>query len=97
MSNGFDTVRAFSLYFESHVTVEPLEPRSSQAFLFEELCKKHKFRPAMLLMQKDRAATQERSNKDAFCTGHDLDGLRLAGRTMQLLSDLSKAGIKPKC
>lgn len=55
-------------YYESHVTIEPVFGERLE--LFAQVCSTYKFKAAKLLMQKDRADTPERSNKDTFCTGH---------------------------
>lgn len=55
------------IYYEVHVTIEPVEDERLKRF--EEICKEHKFRVANLIMVKNRKVTDERSNRDQFCTG----------------------------
>lgn len=74
------------LYYEGHVTIEPvfghrLEQASALAQLFG-------FRIASLLMQKDRVATPERSDKDTFMTGHSKYEGNLTSRMKALIKTL---------
>lgn len=57
-----------SLYYECHVTIEPVFGERLDEF--SELCGEHNFHVAKLLMQKRAEDTPERSAKDSFCTGH---------------------------
>ena len=76
--------------YEAHITIEPVfGERFDQ---FERCCAPYKFRPAELLMQKQRAVTPERSNKDSFCTGHSKDYKDIYIRTCQLVTDLKESG-----
>lgn len=63
------------LYYECHITVEPLYEATRQAE-FAETCADFGFRPAKLLMQKGN--TLETSHRDAFATtrGSDYDDVR---------------------
>jgi len=54
-------------YFEIHVTIEPVEGERLE--LFKTICFKHGFRVADLIMVKKRKITEERSDRDQFCTG----------------------------
>lgn len=76
------------LYYESHITIEPVFGERLERFI--HLAKQHRFRVAKLLMQKDREATAERSDKDSFCTGHDLSFDALQERMDELGQDLRK-------
>lgn len=77
-------------YFESHVTIEPVT--GEREMKFAELCQARGYRAAKLLMKKDREATEVRSDKDAFCTGHDTDYGKIEGRMNALVADLRAAG-----
>ena len=55
------------LYFESHVTIEPVFDRRLDTFKF--ICMNYGFRVAELLMKKRPDDTPERSQFDTFCTG----------------------------
>lgn len=80
------------LYLEAHVTIEPVfDERREQA---SQLAKAHGFKLAKLLMKKEREATEERSDKDTFMTGHDQDYRTLARRVVGLVTDLHEAGFK---
>lgn len=76
--------------FEAHITIEPVfGERFNQ---FETLSAAHKFKPAELLLMKQREATPIRSNKDSFCTGHSKTFDELQIRTLALVSDLKECG-----
>lgn len=57
------------LYYECHVTIEPVFDERLQAA--ETLAKMYGFKIASLLMQKRAEDTPERSKYDTFMTGHD--------------------------
>lgn len=76
------------LYYEAHVTIEPVFDESLLNFMF--ICKEHKFYVATLLMQKRKDATEERSKCDSFCTSHGQDQDELKKRMFALLDDLKK-------
>jgi len=82
------------IYHEAHVTIEPVFGERLE--LFRSICKDHGFKAANLLMQKDRTATAERSDKDTFCTGHgkgDLYGMiDIASRMTDLVAHLRGRG-----
>lgn len=80
------------LYFECHVTVEPLfEERLIE---FKEICNQHGFRVADLLMQKRQDDTPERSKHDSFCTGRSTDYGDIHNRMCRLCQDLQVNGVK---
>ena len=79
-------------YFESHITIEPVSGDRLDLFLLT--AKSYNFKVAGLLMVKDRAATEERSNKDSFCTGHGKDFLLLLSETRGLVGALESQGLK---
>ena len=78
-------------YYESHVTIEPVF--GPKLVLFKELAMKRNFRVAELVMIKDRDSTEERSNKDAFCTGRGATFEELRGRMAKLVHDCTEAGL----
>lgn len=77
-------------YFECHITIEPVFGEELE--VFKEICKKFNFKVANLLMQKDRKATPERSDKDTFCTGHGKDYDVIHKRMMGLVGAIQTAG-----
>lgn len=76
--------------FESHITVEPVF--DDRLDLFNELCKRHGFQVARLLLQKRKESSPTRSDKDSFCTGRDVDVEALIERMKSLIHDLSSNG-----
>lgn len=78
------------LYYESHITIEPVFGERLQQF--SDIVEQHGFKAAKLLMQKDREATPERSNKDTFCTGRGKRLINLDDRMMHCVTDLKDAG-----
>lgn len=83
---------AFSdvLYYEAHITIEPVFDERLE--LFQTLCKTEGFKAAKLLMQKNREASPERSNKDTFCTGHGQNYDLVLGRIDRLVAKLRENG-----
>ena len=80
------------LYLEAHVTIEPVfgERRDQAA----AIAKTFKFRLAELLMKKDREATEERSDKDTFMTGHSKSRKDIEERTRGVVTLLKQFGFK---
>lgn len=76
--------------YEAHVTIEPVE--GERFDLFERIANHLQFKPAHLLMMKDRKATDQRSNLDSFCTGHDQNVDFLKTRTLTLVALLKQNG-----
>lgn len=77
-------------YYESHITIEPVfEERLGR---FQEVCRKHGFRAADLLMQKRKEETPVRSDKDTFCTGRGKSFDELKEQMLQLVSELREQG-----
>lgn len=76
--------------YESHITIEPVFGERFE--LFEQLCAPYRFKPAELLLQKQREATPIRSNKDSFCTGHSKTFEDLQQRTLDLVTCLKANG-----
>lgn len=92
MSDGVDERDSAQYYLESHITIEPVfDERQKQA---EFIAGKYDFKMAHLLMQKERASTAERSNRDSFLTGHSKSRTNIQTRTMNLVADLQNAGFK---
>ena len=80
------------LYLESHITIEPVfDERREEA---GRIAEQFKFRLAELLMKKERDATEERSDKDTFMTGHSKSKADIAHRTTALVLALKKQGFK---
>ena len=78
------------LYFEAHVTVEPVfDERLEQ---LKSIALEHGFRVADLLMKKRREDTPERSQYDTFCTGISKSFADLDVRTKALVEALPSAG-----
>lgn len=78
------------LYLESHVTIEPVfDYRRDDA---AAIAREFKFRLAELLMKKDRDATEVRSDKDTFMTGHSKSRSDIEYRTRALVLRLKECG-----
>ena len=80
------------LYYESHITIEPVFDERLEDF--RKLCEPHKFKPASLLMKKRKEDTAERSQYDTFATGHGKLFDDISARTIGLVEDLKAAGFK---
>lgn len=80
------------LTYEAHITIEPVE--NERLLLFEQLVKPYGFKVADLIMVKQRKITEERSNRDSFCTGwsNDLEELRI--NLYRLLLNLKDSDFK---
>lgn len=76
--------------FEAHVTIEPVF--GDRLDKFEMLAGIVGFKVAKLLMQKSRAETPDRSNKDSFCTGHSADYESLECKVLSLVEVLQECG-----
>lgn len=70
------------IYFECHITIEPVE--GERLTRFQEICSKYKFKVANLLMRK----TLEKSKLDSFCTGKDKNFTNMKFRMNNLLNEL---------
>lgn len=79
-------------YYEAHVTIEPVFGK--RRVEFELICEAHKFRPAVLLMQKRKKDTPKRAANDAFCTARSISQSDLEDRMLGLLTQLHKAGFQ---
>ena len=93
------------LYFESHVTIEPVFDDEcfkcfghndciSKLQRVQEVCKSHGFKLAELLMQKRRESSQDRSKDDTFCTGRSKSYEDIHNRMVGLIVDLKSDGFK---
>lgn len=80
------------LYYESHVTIEPLF--DDDLISLKKMCEHRKFRVATLLMQKRKEDTEERSKYDSFCTGHGQDFESLKERMLSLVMEIQAYGFK---
>jgi hypothetical protein len=79
-------------YYESHITIEPVN--GERLTEFERFSAMMGFKVAKLLMVKNGNGSEERSNRDSFCTGHSKDYWSLLARTEQLHDLLKEAGFK---
>ena len=91
VANALDGSTA-KLYFEAHVTIEPIFERHLD--LAKTIAEKHKFKVADLLMKKRENDTLERSSYDTFMTGHgkDLHDVRI--RMTNMIQELKLSGFK---
>lgn len=80
------------MVFESHITIEPVQ--NERYAEFEKLCAPFNFKVAHFLMMKDRRWTEERSNRDSFCTGHSNSYQELLEKTETLAALLHHNGFK---
>jgi hypothetical protein len=80
-------------YYESHITIEPLETEL-QAKWLQEICSEFGFKLAKLFMVKDRKETPERSNRDTFMTAHHKDLDTIKDRTFCMVAALQMEGLK---
>lgn len=80
------------LYFEAHVTIEPVF--DERLTLFKAVCARHGFRAADLLMQKRQEDVPERSKHDTFATGRSSTYLTLYDSTIALMLELTSQNFK---
>lgn len=80
-----------SLYYECHITIEPLF--DEQLEQVKELVIPYKFKVAELLMKKRSEDTEERSQYDTFMTSHSQHYAELEERMIQLIFTLQGNGI----
>lgn len=78
--------------FEAHITIEPVE--GDRLDLLHCLVNHYGFRVADLVMVKQRRVTEERSTRDAFCTGWGNDSADLKLDVLNLKMDLEGQGFK---
>ena len=80
------------LYFECHITIEPVfDGKLSHA---DFLAKKHKFSVADLLMKKREKDTLKRSEMDTFMTGRNKSFNTLKTNMESLIKELLAEGFK---
>lgn len=84
--------RGKSIYYEAHVTIEPVFDSSLTQFV--ELCSFQGFRVAELLMKKRSTDKPERSKYDSFCTARSDSYDDIVERTLALVKSLEKSGYK---
>lgn len=80
------------MYYESHVTIEPVFDEKLE--FATNIALRNGFKIANLLMQKREADTPERSKYDTFMTGHSVSGTVLSVRTRELVNELKECGFK---
>ena len=80
------------LYFEAHVTIEPVFGRGLN--LAKAISEKYNFKVAELLMKKRENDTPQRSRCDTFMTGHAKHLDELKGRMVGLIAELRLHGFK---
>lgn len=79
-----------SLYYECHITIEPVFDEQLEDF--KQLCALYKFKVADLLMKKKQDGPEEKSLNDSFCTARDKDFYSMKARMLSLLDILKKHG-----
>ena len=84
----FSLTYSTTIMYEAHVTIEPVV--GERYDLFSKLCEEVGFKPAKLVMIKDREVTDVRSNKDSFCTGHAKDAVEMRRRLAILVDRLNE-------
>lgn len=80
------------LYFECHVTVEPVFDESRERL--SKIAESNGFKLAKLLMKKREEDTEERSKHDTFMTGHSKSYSDLEDRMLRLIADVTAQGYK---
>ena len=80
-----------SLYFESHITIDPVLEDDAKIGLLRVLVKGQGFRIAELLM---RNGSGEHSREDSFMTGRSKDLPDLSLRTQNLVTQLKEFGFR---
>ena len=78
------------LYFESHVTVDPL--KGLDLYRFKRVCDEYGFRVADLVMIKK--GKDKKSERDSFCTTRGKNFVNIELRTMNLVNACKRQGIK---
>lgn len=81
-----------NLYYESHITVEPVF--GERLDLFKKLAKIFTFKVADLLMQKRNEDTPERSKFDTFCTARCKEYELIEQNTLNLVEILKEHGFQ---
>lgn len=78
------------LYYESHITIEPVFDDKLE--LASNIAIKYKFKVASLLMQKRKEDSPERSKNDTFMTSHDSSYEAIKDRMTYLIVELQANG-----
>lgn len=86
MVNHEERVYTTDLYFECHITIEPVF--DDRLELFHSISKRHGFHVAELLMQKRFRDIPQRSKLDSFATGRSKDYNDLFARMEELIGSL---------
>lgn len=81
-----------SLYFESHITIEPVFDERLEDF--KKHCAVYKYKVADLLMKKKADGPEEKSTNDSFCTARDKDFDQMKSRMLSLLALLKQEGYR---
>lgn len=81
-----------SLYYECHITIEPLF--DEQLDQVKDLVARYKFKVAELLMKKRTEDTEERSQYDTFMTSHGQEYNELENRMLLMVHSLQEHNIK---
>lgn len=85
-------MRETDLYFESHVTIEPVFDGALE--IFKALALGFGFRVADLLMQKRKQDSPERSKFDTFATGRSKSYEELERNTLALVAAAQATGFQ---
>ena len=80
------------LYFEAHVTIEPIF--DEKLVSASEIARKHGFKIANLLMKKREEDTETRSKYDTFMTSHGMSLTFMKIRVKSLIQDLQAHDFK---
>lgn len=80
------------LYFESHVTIEPIYDEKLE--IASNIAKLHGFKIATLLMKKRAEDTETRSQYDTFMTAHSKSLSKMIIGITGLVEELQKQGFK---
>jgi len=81
-----------SLYFECHITLDPVF--DEKLMKLQELCKNFKFKVAKLLYRKRQDEDCVISTDDSFCTGHASSLEDITQRMLALIVTLKENGYK---
>lgn len=82
------------LYYECHITLEPLFGDEEKLDILNNLCESYKFRIADLFLQKRKNDSEIRSKYDTFITGHSKELDELEDRMSDLIKELKFYAIK---
>jgi hypothetical protein len=82
------------LYYESHITIEPVFEDDPRRKALEKVAKDNQFKIAELLMRKRASDRAVKSRDDTFLTGHGKFQMETYNSTMRCVKDLRAAGFK---